>query len=92
MRGIDTLLLITPSVPAQGIAVIDAAARRAVKHVVKITKHKATEDSPVERRRDHARIEAPLRATGLTYTLLRPTCLCGACFSWPQRSSRSTSW
>ncbi|MEU5273533.1 SDR family oxidoreductase [Streptomyces hygroscopicus] len=75
MAGVDTLLLITPSVPAQEIAVIDSAVRRAVKHIVKITNHKATDDSPVDRRRDHARIEAHLKASGLTYTLLAPNLL-----------------
>ncbi|MDJ1134698.1 SDR family oxidoreductase [Streptomyces iconiensis] len=75
MTGVDTLLLISPSVPAQEIAAIDSAARRAVKHVVKITNHKATADSPVDRRRDHARIEAHLKASGLAYTLLAPNLL-----------------
>lgn len=73
--GTDTLLLISPSLPAQEIAVIDSAVRQGVTHVVKITNHKATEDSPVDRRRDHARIEAHLRASGLAYTLLAPNLL-----------------
>ncbi|MBB2933714.1 uncharacterized protein YbjT (DUF2867 family) [Amycolatopsis bartoniae] len=75
MAGVDTLLLISPSVPAQEIAVIDSAARHDVQHVVKITNHKATEDSPVGRRRDHARIEAHLRASGMAATLLAPNLL-----------------
>jgi uncharacterized protein YbjT (DUF2867 family) len=75
MTGVDTLLLISPSVPAQEIAAIDGAVRQGVKHVVKITNHKATEDSPVDRRRDHARIEAHLRASGTAYTLLAPNLL-----------------
>ena len=37
MRGIDTVLLISPAVPAQEIAVIDSAARRGVSHVIKVT-------------------------------------------------------
>lgn len=72
MRGIDTVLLVTPSRPDQEIAVIDSALRQGVTHIVKITNHKATADSPVDRRRDHARIEAHLKATGLAYTLLAP--------------------
>jgi uncharacterized protein YbjT (DUF2867 family) len=72
MRGIDTVLLISPAVPAQEIAVIDSAVRQGVTHAVKITNHKASADSPVDRRRDHARIEAHLRSTGLAYTLLGP--------------------
>ncbi|WAP60277.1 SDR family oxidoreductase [Streptomyces sp. S465] len=75
MRGVGTLLLISPSLPGQEIAVIDSAARQGVQHIVKITNHKATPDSPVDRRRDHARIEAHLRASGLRYTLLGPNLL-----------------
>jgi uncharacterized protein YbjT (DUF2867 family) len=75
LRGASTVLLVSPSVPAQEIAVIDAALRQGVRHIVKITNHKATEDSPVARRRDHARIEARLRASGLRHTLLAPNLL-----------------
>ncbi|GHF71514.1 NmrA family NAD(P)-binding protein [Streptomyces thermodiastaticus] len=75
LRGTDTVLLISPSVPAQEIAVIDAAVRQGVRHIVKITNHKATAGSPVARRRDHARIEEHLRAVGLPHTLLAPNLL-----------------
>jgi uncharacterized protein YbjT (DUF2867 family) len=70
MRGVDTVLLVSPAVPAQEIAVIDSAVRHGVTHVVKITS-KASADSPVDRRRGQTRIEAHLAATGLAYTLLR---------------------
>ncbi|WP_329065741.1 NmrA family NAD(P)-binding protein [Amycolatopsis sp. NBC_01480] len=71
LDGIDTVILVSPAVPAQEIAVIDSAVRQGVTHVVKITS-KASADSPVDRRRGQARIEAHLAATGLTSTLLRP--------------------
>jgi uncharacterized protein YbjT (DUF2867 family) len=70
MRGIETVVLVSPAVPAQEIAVIAAAARRGVRHIVKITS-KASADSPVERRRGQARIEAHLENSGLSSTLLR---------------------
>jgi uncharacterized protein YbjT (DUF2867 family) len=70
LRGIDTVLLVSPAVPAQEIGVIDSAVRQGVKHVVKVTS-KASADSPVERRRGQAQIEAHLEASGLAYTLLR---------------------
>lgn len=69
-RGIDTVLLVSPAVPAQEIAVIDSAVRNGITHVVKITS-KASADSPVDRRRGQAQIEAHLKATGVGYTLLR---------------------
>jgi uncharacterized protein YbjT (DUF2867 family) len=70
MAGIDTVLLVSPAVPAQEIAVIDSAARNGVAHIVKVTS-KASADSPVDRRRGQARIEEHLLASGLAYTLLR---------------------
>ena len=70
MRGIDTVLLVSPAVPAQEIAVIDSAVRQGVTHVIKVTS-KASADSPVDRRRGQAQIEAHLQTTGLAYTLLR---------------------
>jgi uncharacterized protein YbjT (DUF2867 family) len=59
MRGIDTVLLVSPAVPAQEIAVIDSAVRQGVSHVIKVTS-KASADSPVDRRRGQAQIEAHL--------------------------------
>jgi uncharacterized protein YbjT (DUF2867 family) len=71
MRGIDTVILVSPAVPAQEIAVIDSTVRNGVQHIVKITSI-ASADSPVDRRRGQAQIEAHLAASGLAYTLLRP--------------------
>lgn len=70
LEGVDTVILVSPAVPAQEIAVIDSAVRRGVTHIVKITS-KASADSPVDRRRGQARIEAHLQTTDLSYTLLR---------------------
>jgi uncharacterized protein YbjT (DUF2867 family) len=70
LDGIDTVILVSPAVPAQEIAVIDSAVRQGVAHIVKITS-KASADSPVDRRRGQARIEAHLEAIGVAYTLLR---------------------
>ncbi|MDN3359650.1 NmrA family NAD(P)-binding protein [Actinomadura sp. DC4] len=70
MRGVETVLLVSPAVPAQEIAVIDSAVREGVRHMVKVSS-KASADSPVDRRRGQARIETHLRASGLSYTLLR---------------------
>ena len=70
MDGIDTVVLVSPAVPAQEIAVIDAAVGAGVDHIVKVSS-KASPDSPVERRRGQARIEAHLLATGIGHTLLR---------------------
>ncbi len=70
MRGVDTLVLVSPAVVRQEIAAIDSAVRNGVTHVVKATS-KASADSPVERRRGQAQIEAHLQASTLSWTLLR---------------------
>jgi len=70
VAGVATVVLVSPAIPAQEIAVIDAAARSGVGHVVKATS-KASDDSPVARRRKQAQIEVALDASGLPHTLLR---------------------
>jgi uncharacterized protein YbjT (DUF2867 family) len=70
MRGISSVVLVSPPVVAQELNVIASAVRCDVEHVVKITS-KASADSPVARRRDQSEIESALLASGLGYTLLR---------------------
>jgi uncharacterized protein YbjT (DUF2867 family) len=70
MRGVSTVVLVSPAVPAQELNVIDCAVRAGARHVVKITS-KASLDSPIARRRGQAQIENGLIASGLGYTLLR---------------------
>lgn len=70
MRGVTAVVLVSPAIPAQEIAVIDSAVRAGVGHVVKITS-KASADSSIPRRRDQTSIEAALLDSGLGWTLLR---------------------
>jgi uncharacterized protein YbjT (DUF2867 family) len=70
MKGVSSVVLVTPPVVQQELNVIDSAVRAGVEHVVKITT-KASADSPIARRRNHAEIENALIASGLGYTLLR---------------------
>jgi uncharacterized protein YbjT (DUF2867 family) len=70
VAGVDTVVLVTPAVPAQEIAVIEAARGAGVGHIVKVTSD-AAPDSPISRRRDHHRIEQALLASGIPHTLLR---------------------
>jgi uncharacterized protein YbjT (DUF2867 family) len=70
MEGVSSVVLVTSPVVKQELNVIDSAVRAGVEHVVKITT-KASADSPIARRRNHAEIEAALIASGLGYTLLR---------------------
>ena len=70
LQDVASVILVSPAVPAQEIAVIEAAARAGASHVVKVTS-KASADSPIARRRGQAAIEAALTASGLGWTLLR---------------------
>jgi uncharacterized protein YbjT (DUF2867 family) len=70
MRGVSSVVLVSPAIPVQELNVIDSAVRADVQHVVKITS-KASADSPIARRRGQTEIENGLIASGLAYTLLR---------------------
>jgi uncharacterized protein YbjT (DUF2867 family) len=70
MHGISRVILVTAPVVHQELNVIGSAVRAGVEHVVKITT-KASADSPIARRRNHAEIENALIVSGLGYTLLR---------------------
>ncbi len=70
LDGVDTVILVSPGVPAQELNVVASAARQGVKHVIKVTSN-ASADSPIARRRAQAEIEAGLAASGLPHTLLR---------------------
>jgi uncharacterized protein YbjT (DUF2867 family) len=71
MEGIQTVLLVSPGIPAQELNVVDSAKRAGVAQVIKIT-NDASADSPIARRRWQFEIETGLLASGLGYTLLRP--------------------
>jgi uncharacterized protein YbjT (DUF2867 family) len=70
LAGVDTVILVSPGVPAQELNVVAGAVRQGVKHLVKVTSN-ASPDSPIARRRAQAEIEAGLAASGLAHTLLR---------------------
>src|SRR5439155_664944 len=70
MRGVSSVVLVTPPIVHQELSVIDSAVGAGVEHVVKITS-KASADSPITRRRNQAEIEHALVTSGLGYTLLR---------------------
>lgn len=68
--GASTVILVSPAVPRQEMAVIDAAVAAGVGHLIKISS-KASPHSPVDRRRGQATIEAHLRESGVPWTMLR---------------------
>src|SRR5438132_13270251 len=76
VKGVSSVVLVSPAIPAQELNVIESALRAdgagvaGASHVVKITS-KASLDSPIARRRGPVLIENRLIASGLGYTLVR---------------------
>jgi uncharacterized protein YbjT (DUF2867 family) len=58
--------------PDQERAVVDAAVRAGVRHLVKLSVFRADERSPLQIARQHALIERAVRESGLAYTIVRP--------------------
>lgn len=76
MNGCDKLFLITPPTPdqvKQETAAIDAAKRSGVKRIVKISASDSNIRSPVPWAKSHALIDHHLRASGIGWTILKPT-------------------
>jgi uncharacterized protein YbjT (DUF2867 family) len=75
MQKIDTLVLITPAGPTaaeQASAALDAAREAGVRKIVRVSVFNAAYGGPSEVTRQHGRTDAEIRASGLTYTILRP--------------------
>lgn len=70
MKGIQTVVLVSPGLPAQELNIVHSAKRAEVEQVIKVT-NDASANSPIARRRWQHEIEAGLLASGLNYTLLR---------------------
>ncbi len=76
MHGCGTVFLITPPNPdqfTQETGAIDAAKRAGVGRVVKISASDGNVRTPVPWARTHALIDHHLRASGIGWTLLKPT-------------------
>jgi len=71
----DTLVLITAAnahADEQTIGAIAAAKSAGVRKIVRVSALKADPDGPTDNTRQHGRTEAALKASGLTYVILRP--------------------
>lgn len=75
VKGIDTVVLITPMHPhafEQTKAVLSAAKAAGVRKVVRISALKADPDGPTANTRLHGQTDNAIQASGLTYVILRP--------------------
>ena len=75
LAGVDRVFLLTRQTSRQleqERAMIQAAVRAGVRHVVKLSVFRAEEESPLQIARQHRQAELALEDSSLAYTILRP--------------------
>ena len=73
--GVDILFLLTPASalePSMGSNAVTAAKKAKVKHIVRNSAIKAGHDAPNRNGRLHALVEKSVKASGISWTILRP--------------------
>lgn len=76
LQGCERMFLLSPATPdqyAQDRQAINAARSAGLAHVVKLSSGDAVADSPISWARGHAYSDRDLQASGLAWTLLRPS-------------------
>ena len=76
LQGCQRMFLLSPATPdqyGQDRRAIDAARTAGLTHVVKLSSGDAVADSPISWARGHAYSDRDLQASGLAWTLLRPS-------------------
>jgi uncharacterized protein YbjT (DUF2867 family) len=75
LKGVEKLFLLTPAGSHQAdqeIAVMEAAKKAGVKHIVLVSAVGAHPSSPITLAQQHAKSEDHLKGMGLAYTILQP--------------------
>ncbi len=75
LEGVDKIFLLSvtsPEIPRLQGNVARAAARKGVRHIVKVSAHGTAPDSPIGIARFHAQAEEAIRESGIPFTFLRP--------------------
>jgi uncharacterized protein YbjT (DUF2867 family) len=78
LKGVEKLFLLTTSAnqdrwAADEIAIVEAAKKAGVKTIVQLSVSGASLDSPINLAQQHAKVEAFVKSSGLSYTILQPT-------------------
>jgi uncharacterized protein YbjT (DUF2867 family) len=85
LEGVEKAYLTSPIGPMQSEleqAFLEAAKEAGVKHIVKLSTIGASPEAPLRFARTHAKVEAALKASGMAWTLLRPTGFMQNTLSW----------
>ncbi|HEX6026276.1 MAG TPA: SDR family oxidoreductase [Solirubrobacter sp.] len=88
LEGVEKAYLVSPIGPMQSefeLAFLETAKEAGVKHIVKLSVIGASPEAPLRFARTHAKVEAALRASGMMWTLLRPTGFMQNTLSWGPR-------
>lgn len=75
MASVDKVVLISPAhadMVAHQLAVLDAALKAGVKHIVKLSGLGAGPEAPIRLPRYHYEIETKIKQSGIAYTFVRP--------------------
>lgn len=87
LEAIDTAFLLTNSTEEaeqQQTSFVEAAKKKGVRHVVKLSQWAADEQSPVRFLRYHAVVEKKIKDAGMAYTFLRPNLFMQGLLSFKQ--------
>jgi uncharacterized protein YbjT (DUF2867 family) len=88
LEGVEKAYLVSPIGPMQSEfeqAFLETAKAAGVKHVVKLSVIGASPEAPLRFARTHAKVEAALKASGMAWTLLRPTGFMQNTLAWGPR-------
>jgi uncharacterized protein YbjT (DUF2867 family) len=88
LDGVEKAYLVSAIGPMQSEfeqAFLETAKEAGVKHVVKLSLIGASLEAPLRFARTHAKVEAALKASGMAWTLLRPTGFMQNTLAWGQR-------
>ncbi len=72
MRGVDSVLLLTAPNTKHELEIIEASKKAGVEKIVKISSMGADPTSTMRIARGHGEAEEALKASGITWTILRP--------------------
>ena len=93
LEGVEKAYLVSPIGPMQAEfeqAFLETAKEAGVKHIVKLSMIGASEQAPLRFARTHGTVEAALKQSGMTWTLLRPTGFMQNTLSWGPRVLNGT--
>jgi uncharacterized protein YbjT (DUF2867 family) len=88
LEGVEKAYLVSPIGPMQSEfeqAFLETAKAAGVKRVVKLSVIGASPEAPLRFARTHAKVEAALKASGMAWTLLRPTGFMQNTLAWGPR-------